>query len=189
MRGTETFCAECGKPFYAQASALRRSRKYCSRKCYFARSRKSPAAQAAETARLKVTRKGSGNPAWKGQDTEGSIYRVFNLRLKGETCCRACGGTNALALHHAIPRSMCKAARRDLRNGLTLCGGCHQRWHTRTLTIYRDIFTADEWAFISTCELLGQRIDTWLSERYPPRPADWTEPRYRIPNDMRDERY
>jgi hypothetical protein len=171
MRGRALNCAECGQPFYAKDSQLGRGRKYCSRACYFARSRKSPEATAQQNAKLSAARRGAGNPMWKGRDTEGSIYRVFNVRLKGETCCRACGATDVLHLHHAVPRSMCKAARRELRNGITLCIRCHMGWHHRRVVIYRDLFTADEWAYISTLDLRGQRIEAWLDDRYPARPV------------------
>jgi HNH endonuclease len=122
-------------------------------------------------ARLSIERRGAGNPAWKGLDTEGSIYRVFNTRLKGESCCRNCGASGLLHLHHIVPRSMCKAARRDLRNGLPLCVACHNRWHARTGTIYRDILTPAEWDYVSSLELTGQNIAAWLDARYPCRSA------------------
>jgi hypothetical protein len=98
------------------------------------------------------------------------VARVFNLTLKGEACCRNCGASERLHLHHAVPRSMCRAARCDLRNGIALCAGCHHGWHHRLTTIYRDLFTEEEWAFISSLELLGQNIAAWLDDRYPPRP-------------------
>jgi hypothetical protein len=167
LRGHKIVCAECGCLFYAKPSQIARGRKYCSRACLFAKDRRPPAALKAMAERFSVERCGPGNPAWKGRDTEGSIYRVFNVRLKGEHCCRNCGSGGMLHLHHIVPRSMCKSARRDLRNGVPLCPSCHSRWHACSITIYRDIFTAEEWAYVSSLRLLGQNIETWLDRRYP----------------------
>jgi len=130
-----------------------------------------PAPSKAEAARIKnaAAKRGSKNPMWRGRDTEGSIYRVFNVRLKGESACRNCGATGRLHLHHIVPRSMSKAGRRDLRNGVTLCVNCHMGWHHRRVTIYREIFTDEEWRFVSALELLGQRVGAWVDLRYPPR--------------------
>ncbi len=148
-------CATCGASFLVTASQLKKGKKYCSRACM--------------GQGISPQRRGNGNPAWKGADTVGSIYRDFNLKLKGEACCRNCGKADVLHLHHIVPRSMCKAARRDLRNGVPLCASCHARWHARTITIYRDILTPAEWAYVSSLELLGQNITEWLNERYPSR--------------------
>lgn len=94
----------------------------------------------------------------------------WSIDLKREEWCRNCGSPNhVLALHHAIPRSMCRAAKYDLRNGVPLCTTCHLGWHRRAVALYRDIFTEDEWAFISSVQLTGQEIGPWLDERYPER--------------------
>ena len=93
----------------------------------------------------------------------------WNVKLKGEQNCRNCGAARGLQLHHAIPRSMSRAAKYDLRNGVTLCGRCHLGWHRRSVTLFRDIFTDHEWAYISSVELTGQRIEAWLEKRYPVR--------------------
>jgi hypothetical protein len=170
-RGREIACAECGKVFYAKAADIRRGAKYCSRSCLHSRDRRAPEKLRAMSEQFSVERRGKGNPAWKGRDTAGSIYRVFNIKLKGEACCRNCGSTRHLHLHHIVPRSMCRAARRDLRNGLPLCASCHSHWHARSITIYRDAFRDNEWAYVSSLQLLGQDIATWLDERYPVRPS------------------
>lgn len=100
----------------------------------------------------------------------GVSRAIWNVREKGETCCRVCRGSHGgLHLHHVIPRSMHRGSRMELRNGIVLCNACHTRWHARTLTIYRDVFTAEEWAYISSVELLGQNIEAWLDARYPSR--------------------
>lgn len=93
----------------------------------------------------------------------------FSLRNKGETACRACGTTYGLHLHHAIPRSMFRAGRDELLNGIALCHACHLGWHQRVVVLYRDIFTEEEWAYLSGVVLLGQNVLAWLDDRYPVR--------------------
>lgn len=148
-------CATCGRPFSATPTQIAKGKKYCSRACM--------------GRGIGSQRKGARNPAWKGRDTTGSIYRVFNLKLKGEDRCRNCGSSHSLHLHHIVPRSMCKRARRELRNGMPLCAACHARWHAQSITIYRDLMTAEEWAYVSTLDLLGQNIGAWLDAHYPVR--------------------
>lgn len=166
-RGKMIPCAECGATFYVRPGALGRGAKYCSRACFHAKGRKSPEALERMGEDFRRKHRGSGNPQWKGKDTNGSIYRVFNVKLKGEERCRNCGSSESLHLHHIVPRSMCKAARRDLRNGVPLCAACHARWHARSVTIYRNILTDEEWSYVSSLELLGQNIAAWLDDRYP----------------------
>lgn len=74
-----------------------------------------------------------------------------------------------MQLHHAIPRSKWRAGRADLRNGIPLCFTCHTGWHHRKVVIYRDVFTPEEWAFMSSARLTGQRVEAWLDDRYPAR--------------------
>ncbi len=101
----------------------------------------------------------------------------WSVAKKGEDCCRVCrrpaapGRLGALHLHHLVPRSMHKASRLDLRNGIALCSACHQGWHDRSLTIYRDVLTTAEWDYVSGITLLGQNIQTWLDRNYPARPV------------------
>jgi hypothetical protein len=99
------------------------------------------------------------------------------VRQKGENRCRNCGkegsgGIFGLHLHHAIPRSMCRAINLDLRNGIPLCFDCHQGWHDRRVIIYRDVFTEEEWRFLTTVDLSGQVVGPWLDSHYPERPAE-----------------
>lgn len=101
---------------------------------------------------------------------------AFTVKRKGESACRVCGATpngegpfGRLNLHHAIPRSMCRATQADLLNGIPLCFECHQGWHDRRLVIYRDVFTAEEWAFLVAVELTGQEVVPWLERHYPDR--------------------
>lgn len=100
---------------------------------------------------------------------------VWSVKSKGETCCRVCESSRTLHLHHAIPRSKHRAGSDELRNGITLCASCHARWHQRTLTIYRDVFTPDEWEWLASVRLTGERIEAWLDKNYPARPVEWRE--------------
>ena len=94
----------------------------------------------------------------------------WHLSRKGELpICRNCGSNDRVELHHAIPRSKCRASRSDLRNGIPLCFRCHRGWHNGTVTIYRDVFRPDEWVYISTIELTGESIGAWLDNKYPRR--------------------
>jgi len=99
--------------------------------------------------------------------------RGWSCEKKGETCCRNCGSLDRVQLHHAIPRSKSSGpSRSDLRNGIPLCHGCHWMWHANRGPIYRDVFTKEEWAFISSVELTGERIEAWLDAHYPARPME-----------------
>jgi hypothetical protein len=100
---------------------------------------------------------------------ESVIRRAFNINLKGEARCRNCRSSGPLNLHHAIPRSMSRAAQKELLNGLPLCVGCHMGWHRRCVVIYRDAFTEEEWAYLLTVEIRGQVTEVWLDQRYPDR--------------------
>lgn len=94
----------------------------------------------------------------------------WGIRMKREEACRNCRAEGVtLHLHHVVPRSMCAASKYDLRNGVPLCTACHLGWHHRRVTLYRDIFTAEEWAYISTIPLYGQNLEAWLEDRYPER--------------------
>lgn len=105
----------------------------------------------------------------------------WGMHLKPEECCRNCRGcVGMLALHHVIPRSMCRASKYDLRNGVPLCTHCHLGWHHRRVTLYRDIFTEEEWAYISSVKLTGQEIGPWLDERYPVRDGGLENARVRV---------
>lgn len=100
----------------------------------------------------------------------------WGVTQKGEDRCRACGARGGgdtlfgrLHLHHAIPRSMCRATKTDLRNGIPLCSACHRGWHDRRVTIFRDVFTVAEWEFLSSVQLTGQLVGPWLDANYPSR--------------------
>lgn len=148
------------------------NRRFCSPRCaYDSRAPQSPE-QRETTRRLMVAkdRRGERNPNFRHGRRTGENLRGWNPAAKGETCCRVCGDTGALDLHHAVPRSICPpAAKRDLRNGIVLCDSCHTKWHRVTLIVEREFFTADEWAYISTLELTGRDIAGWLDKHYPAR--------------------
>lgn len=172
-RGTTTPCEVCGREFERRASETRRF--YCSRECW--RKSRVGVPMKPETRRvLSQARRGARNPAYRHGKRAGvgDIYRAFNLRLKGATCCRNCGRPEPLNLHHALPRSLYRAGRTELLNGLPLCIRCHNGWHRKTITIYRDVFTAEEWAYLSSAELTGQRIGAWLDDHYPDRGRPFT---------------
>lgn len=172
-RGTTTPCAVCGREFERRASETKR--RYCSRECW-RRSRIGVPMRTETRQRLSRDRQGARNPAYRHGRRVGvaEIYKAFNLRLKGATCCRNCGRTEPLNLHHALPRSLYRAGRTELLNGLPLCIRCHNGWHRKTTTIYRDVFTAEEWAYLSSAELTGQRIEAWLDDHYPDRGRPFT---------------
>jgi hypothetical protein len=167
-------CAHCAVEFTARPWALAYGRKFCSRECLYA----SGASQTddAKKKRRQSTgdRTGKKNPNYKTGRRVGGHIRGFTLKAKGEDRCRNCGGvgtgeTHRLHLHHAIPRSLSREARDKILNGIPLCPKCHHGWHRRRLTIYRDVFTPDEWAYISSVQLTGQNIEAWLDDRYPKR--------------------
>lgn len=60
----------------------------------------------------------------------------------------------------------------EILNGLPLCTDCHMGWHRGYRTIYRDVFTPEEWAFLSSVQLTGELIGPWLDKRYPERPKE-----------------
>ena len=148
-RGIDKTCPQCGAQFYVKPTqALRR--KFCSRRCH--------------GLSMKIT------PEEKTRRRANRHVRGWNVKEKGERECRNCGSRDRLHLHHAIPRSKWRAGRDDLRNGVTLCFDCHMGWHHHRVTLYRDIFSAVEWVFMSTAVLTGQRVEAWLDTRYPVRP-------------------
>lgn len=195
-------CAHCGEPYPAAQEHRNYTRKFCSRECSGAfnaeRAREADPPRD-EVVRLYcheglsdaklgrhygrsyqwafMLRKRYGIPGRTERQRKPLNQRKdrsrWGIHLKPADACRNCGGLfGVLSLHHVVPRSMCKASRYDLRNGLQLCTSCHLGWHHRGVVIYRDVFTESEWAYLVSIDLLGQNIDAWLDERYPRRPAD-----------------
>lgn len=109
------------------------------------------------------------NARRRAEAARGLTREKWGLRRKPEPKCRNCPAP-AVHLHHAIPRSKAPRVRKDLRNGLPLCRACHDGWHGKKVTLHRDLFTPEEWSFVSTVELTGERIEAWLDRHYPVRP-------------------
>lgn len=162
-RGTmarDVDCRVCGKTFRAKGRRAPMA-KVCSTKCH------------GEYLRLKMrgTRRADSNPNYRHGKDIGR--KNWNVAAKGDTHCRVCGATDRLHLHHTIPRSKYRAGREELRNGIALCPTCHAKWHNNSLTIYRDVFTQDEWQWLTSVQLTGERIEAWLDKHYPARPTEW----------------
>jgi hypothetical protein len=169
----ERTCVECGVTFMAKGGEIARGNaKYCSRDCWRKNCRLTDEQYQANADRMSELRRAKGNPMYKtGKHAGRHRLSKFSLAIKGEECCRNCGSREYLQLHHAIPRSMFAAGRDEILNGLPLCGACHTSWHRRgKVTLYRDIFTEEEWRYLSSVELLGQNITAWLDDRYPEPP-------------------
>ncbi len=174
MRRISRICEECGGEFQARESEIARGGgKYCTRACWRKNAGLTDEQYAANADKMSVARRGAANPAYKhGRDGNRARLKYFSLALKGESSCRNCGSSDLLQLHHAIPRSMSAAARDEILNGVPLCVRCHMSWHRRgKVTLYRDIFTVEEWNYLCSVELVGQLTAAWLDDRYPPRPG------------------
>lgn len=176
--GETRVCAAvgCEQEFYAPPIAIRLGQgKFCSRSCAYRSRRPQTEAERARTRAIMRShdRTGERNPNFRHGQRLGENLRGWNPPAKGETCCRVCGSTGKLNLHHAVPRSICPlAAKRDLRNGLPLCIRCHRQWHVGKLVISRRVFTAEEWGYISALELTGRDITGWLEKHYPDVPLE-----------------
>lgn len=152
-------CEVCGKQF--RKSGLASKRRTCSMDCLRASSIND---ERRERGRARV---GEANPAYRHGKRVGDAIRGWSPRDKGEDRCRNCGSTEYPQLHHVIPRSKHPGSRRELLNGITLCAPCHMGWHRNTLHISRDLFTADEWAYLTSVQLVGEDINAWLDRKYP----------------------
>ena len=63
--------------------------------------------------------------------------------------CKVCGGKENLHAHHIFPRDKYPVLRHKIDNGLTLCRGCHAKWHV----IRRQMRREDK-----DCQLVSQAI-------------------------------
>lgn len=151
-------CVVCGGLYHVRGARVLTA-KTCSRACRAVYMRE----------KTRGSRRDVDNPNYRHGNAVGR--KNWGVAAKGETWCRACGAGGNLHLHHAIPRSKYRAGREELRNGIALCASCHSRWHHRTLTIYRDVFSPEEWDWLTSVSLTGERIEDWLDRNYPERPV------------------
>lgn len=167
-RGKLLTCPHCGDSFWRTNSYLAHRKlgytAYCSVGC-----RMLGGGYGEYGLKLSVLRKGRGNPNYRHGNRLDEHVAIWNTTRKGEKKCRNCGSWDRVQLHHAIPRSQSQAAKHDLRNGLPLCWTCHHGWHAHTLVIYRDIFTAEEWNYLKSVDLVDRLTEPWLDDHYPQR--------------------
>lgn len=174
--GQTRTCANegCDATFYNYPS---HNRRYCSRSCMYpnrsipTQEEKERLADINRAKMIAANRTGRRNPNYKNGKFVGKkagVPRSWGPKAKGESCCRTCGSRDHLQLHHAVPRSVCPPeAKTDMRNGITLCASCHVRWHRGSLTITRNVFSVDEWDYVSNMTLTGRDIGGWLDKHYP----------------------
>lgn len=161
LKGNTLVCP-CGKEFYRRHT-YRAEPKFCSTEC-----RHNFDGYKEMGLKFK-NRRGRANPNFRHGDDVGR--KNWNVAAKGESSCRNCGVTGiSLHLHHVIPRSKFRAGRDVLLNGLPLCPQCHMRWHKSEEPIFRDVFTHEEWQWLCSVKLTGERIESFLDRRYPCRP-------------------
>jgi 5-methylcytosine-specific restriction endonuclease McrA len=166
-KGRMIRCEVCGAEFYASPARLKEGRRFCSRDCWRV-GMTSPSTRT--DVRDKISRAKTKHGLSSGKRQRQLEHAGCTLKAKGETCCRNCGGSRYLHLHHAIPRSMWKAGILEPLNCIPLCVSCHHVWHGgrgKGGTLPRRIFKPDEWACISTAPLLGQDVMAFLDRRYP----------------------
>lgn len=141
-------CKVCGADFYVEPYRLRSTIQptYCSLRCF-------GKARASKANAYTVRR------------------RTFNLAAKGERHCRVCGSAEHVHAHHAIPVAIgTPESELDLRNLLPLCWHCHRYWHAG-YPISRDVFTAEEWEYLSALTLEGREAAAYLDKHYPAGPV------------------
>lgn len=191
-------CVVCEKPFYDRQSTTIRQ-KYCSLKCHGVAVRERASKTYPQKAEvlalydggmsdrdvanhygrshqwsLGVRRYygivGRARGSWNKKPLRKKRDRArWGMHRKREDQCRNCGANGPLDLHHAVPRSLCKASKYDLRNGLPLCDTCHFGWHHKKLVIHRDVFKPEEWAFLTSLQLVDRDVRAWLDKHYPPK--------------------
>lgn len=158
-RTPNRICKWCSKPFYGKPHHIEAGyAHWCSQRCM------NKSGWIERTRERNQDRAGTKNPNFKHGKKIGKNVSGWGISKKPGPC-RSCGGPGE-HLHHAVPRSKAQQAKRDLRNGIQLCASCHQRWHMGAV-IRREVFTQEEWDYISSIELTGERIEEWLDRRYP----------------------
>lgn len=90
---------------------------------------------AQRTCSYKCSKKGERNPNWSGghsgRTTGTADYRWWSRTVKKRAgfLCVACGSGDNVVPHHMDGYHWCEERRLDVTNGVTLCGGCHRRFH------------------------------------------------------------
>ena len=110
-------CEQCGEAFAAKISRVQSGgARYCSRECLAASQR------AIESGQNKRRTAGAEYRRWRRAVFTRDGYR-----------CQHCGQKLvALHAHHIKPWKDFPALRRDVSNGITLCGPCHKALHKRS---------------------------------------------------------
>lgn len=162
-------CVECGAEFLVSPSTvLKEAAKYCSRECFF-RNHPRPSSRRDVADKIAAAKTTHGRST--GRRQRQLEHAGCTIQAKGESRCRACGDERLLQLHHAIPRSLWRDGVLQPLNCIPLCVPCHMGWHHRRVTIYRDVFTPEEWGCLLSANLTGRVVEAWLDDRYPVRPA------------------
>ncbi len=139
-------CKQCGGDIKLRSIKI----KYCSRKCY-GKSRQG--SKLSETVRQKMsegnkgTQKGKLNNNWKGGLTEGrnrdyssigyrlwrdEVFKRDNYTCRNLDCLKKSDGNKIkINAHHVLCYSEYPQFRKQIWNGITLCGKCHKLIHRK----------------------------------------------------------
>ena len=149
----ERECVICGttRTLRRSDAALGRG-KYCSPKC--------------QAEGYRQTRKGPGNPAWRGGTRRPVEKGAWDARLRRE--CELCGSKDRIRNHHIIYAQHVRKRggnEWDPRNAISLCISCHARQHSGTSFRILVCDLPDEfWPFGK--ELLGDALWDYLARHY-----------------------
>jgi endogenous inhibitor of DNA gyrase (YacG/DUF329 family) len=132
-------CTRCGKEYLAYTSD--REGKFCSIECaHKDESRrvllKENSLRLAKDETYKKSRRGDGNPMWKGGNTARiKLLRnrliVWGRQVKERDghICQICSSDKELHAHHILPVVDFPELAKDLENGTTLCRKCHEKFY------------------------------------------------------------
>lgn len=78
----------------------------------------------------KSTSKGK-SPVKSGKNKKVTVTKeIYNIVIERDKyCCRLCGSTNWIQLHHILYRSQRKDLINDINNCIMLCDNCHRLVH------------------------------------------------------------
>ena len=82
--------------------------------------------------RRKTRLKAKGRLRSTSARTRGAVAlsRKWAVEVKTrDGCCVSCGSVDLLEAHHVYPKGKYPDLRLVPENGLTLCRGCHRKWH------------------------------------------------------------